>query len=68
MTRRPPAEFGANVSGLIAITRALLRQQPGNTRARAFIEWTDSLDHVPTDAEFAAWCKARGIRMRGGRG
>lgn len=63
--RRPPADY-ADLRGLIAVTRELLRQQPENRRARAFIQWADSFDgRTPTDAEFAAWCRARGVRLRG---
>lgn len=63
----PPADY-ATMRGIIAITRAMLRAQPGNARAREFIEWVDGLQREPTDAEFAAWCKSRNIKLRSMKG
>lgn len=57
----------ADLDTIIHITRVTVAHDRDNTRAREFIQWVDSLGHKPTDAEFAKWCKSKGIQMRSGK-
>lgn len=57
----PVYEPMVDMDGIIAVTRRILEDDPTNPRAYLFIQWIDSLDHKPTNAEFEAWVTSKGV-------